>query len=242
MSDPVLYDNLRNATSTGERLDVALKGAQTLDICVGYLSTGGLEQLDRWIEDMAPESRVRLLVGMAPSRWKPGKASPPAAAAFLAKHLAQQGRRDPRNRTRAAAVLQRLELHRAAGRLEVRQRLSPKPLHAKLYLWTDRAAVPAALVGSSNLTGQGLREQGELNLQVSSAGDAAHLAAWFDDRWREPASYHARQVLAAARSRLEDSGDTSNREGGEWPNWMLISGGILILIFLIWSLRNLGLV
>lgn len=206
MPTPVLFDNLQPETTTGDQLDTVLKGAQTLDICIGFLSTPGLEKLAAWLDGMSPESRVRLLVGMAPEGWKDWGVTAKAAATFLARHLQQQGANTPPYRERTAVVLDRLEQHRRAGRLEVRQRLAARTLHAKLYLWTDHAATPAALIGSSNLTDQGLSGQGELNVYVRREASLTPLAAWFAARWQEDDSFHAPQVLADARVKIQKVG------------------------------------
>ena len=201
MPDPVLFDNLTDQTTTGTRLRTLLKGARTLDICCGYLSTPGLETLCDWLDAMPPDARIRLLLGMAPNDWKDWGTTPKAAATFLARHLTQhrQGSDDRRFRTRTADVLRKLDRHRQAGRLEVRQRLvASGALHAKLYLWKANDGRPAGLVGSSNLTRGGLTGQGELNVHVQREANLAPLSAWFDARWEERASYRAPAVLEEA--------------------------------------------
>ncbi len=170
---PDLFDNLADR-STGAQLTAFLTEAQVLDICVGFVSTPGLERLVDWIDSMAPDARVQLLVGMSNSTaWKRG------------------GGRV--SKERIAAVLDRLFSYQDAGQLAVKQRLVKQhldnhDLHAKLYLWLNRAGQSAALVGSSNLSERGLASQGELNLHVQQALYLEQLRSWFNARWLEDTS------------------------------------------------------
>lgn len=153
-----LTDNLTAVRETGPRLDTALVQTRRLDICTSYVSMAGLERLVSWLDSMNPKCRVRLLLGMAPQKWRYGPVNPRASAYFLAQHLDYNPAVD--------SLLQRLDRHREAGRLEFRLRLTqPAALHAKLYVWTDATGRQASLIGSSNLTKGGLGGQGELNVQ-----------------------------------------------------------------------------
>ena len=60
-------------------------------------------------------------------------------------------------------------------------------LHAKLYLaHRDDVPVPrVGYVGSSNLTQAGLRDQGELNVDVTDITSTEKLAEWFHERWND---------------------------------------------------------
>ena len=71
-------------------------------------------------------------------------------------------------------------------------------LHAKLYLChrDDCAAPRVGYVGSSNLTAAGLRDQGELNVDVVDGDATAKLARWFEDRWNDPFTVDAMPELA----------------------------------------------
>ncbi len=198
-----LIDNLSAATGTGPYLDTALAGATRLDICTGYVSASGLARLANWLDGMNPDARGRLLIGMAPQGWQYKGATAKAASYFLAQHLDYSPSTIP--------ILQRLERHRQDGRLELRLRLTePSRLHAKLYLWKRAADEGNGLMGSSNLTENGLGDQGELNVHVQRAEALRYLIAWFDARWQEPDSFAAPELLDTARQVVED---TRSRNG-----------------------------
>ncbi|MCY3563397.1 MAG: helicase-related protein [bacterium] len=78
---------------------------------------------------------------------------------------------------------QQIESNDVDVRLYLRSRL-----HAKLYL-AHRHETPVpriGYVGSSNLTLAGLREQGELNVDVTDVTSTQQLAEWFEERWNDP--------------------------------------------------------
>ncbi|MEM0316328.1 MAG: helicase-related protein, partial [Archaeoglobaceae archaeon] len=63
-------------------------------------------------------------------------------------------------------------------------------LHAKLYLFLtspeEKYASPGlAVVGSSNFTAEGLTENKELNVLLTSREDVLYLNQWFDNLWNE---------------------------------------------------------
>ena len=91
------------------------------------------------------------------------------------------------------ALLRQIE----AGDVQVRVHTAHR-LHAKLYLChrEDTAAPRVAYVGSSNLTAAGLREQGELNVDVVDGDATDKLARWFEDRWNDPFTVDAMPELA----------------------------------------------
>lgn len=63
-----------------------------------------------------------------------------------------------------------------------------EPLHAKLYLGyrpEDNLNKVIALMGSSNLTYNGLTKQGELNAEFTDSDHAEKLANWFEERWND---------------------------------------------------------
>ncbi len=72
------------------------------------------------------------------------------------------------------------------------------PLHAKLYLtYSSHPGAPTvAFVGSSNLTGPGLSEQGELNVDVTDGDAAGKLRRWFLARWEDPYARDISDLLA----------------------------------------------
>lgn len=195
---PVLLDNA-GTQDTAAFLTSALRGAERLDICTGYISRVGLAQLGTWLASMPSDARVRLLVGMEPARWQymGRRRTDEAGRAFLRQHL-RQG--DGLSAAEAQDVCQYLG-QQARGCLAVKVRLGQTPdshaagqLHAKLY----RAQGPAldlALVSSSNLTGGGLAEQGELNMRVADAETLHTLDQWFETAWHHAASFGPQAIL-----------------------------------------------
>lgn len=72
------------------------------------------------------------------------------------------------------------------------------PLHAKLYLLykndTDQPII--GYLGSSNLTLSGLKNQGELNIDVLDHDATNKLQEWFNDRWNDRFCIDISQELA----------------------------------------------
>ncbi len=166
-----LVDN--SGRMTNDFLRKQLEGAKELDVCTGYISPQGLEFLAEWLEGMAPEARVRLLVGMPPfKKWRYYKPSEKTAQAFLSQHL-KQDEPEP--------DLSQLELLCRNKQFEVRLVLQAPSLHAKLFQWKDSQGVAHSLIGSSNMTGVGLQNQQELNMYVK--GRCPSEGAWFEGQW-----------------------------------------------------------
>ena len=99
------------------------------------------------------------------------------------------------------AALQSLKRQIDEEIVEVRLHTAHR-LHAKLYLChrRDTAAPRIGYVGSSNLTGAGLREQGELSTDVVDGDATAKLAAWFEARWNDPLSIPVHVAVSKAIS------------------------------------------
>ena len=206
ISNSPLVDNLSPSNSTGARLDRAMVGAQRLDVCTSYVSKAGLERLSIWLDQMDQDARVRLLIGMGPKRWQDrgqGILTDKAAPHFLARHLQYNNQYDKA----ILPVMERLELHQANGRLEVRLRNPRAALHAKLYVWTDAGGRQANLIGSSNLTRAGLDVQGELNAHMRKMESIRYFVAWFDARWQEKDSVGDVNLLAHTKQVVNDTGD-----------------------------------
>jgi superfamily II DNA or RNA helicase len=72
-----------------------------------------------------------------------------------------------------------------------------QPLHAKLYV-THIANGPTpyqAVVGSSNFTPSGLKQNGELNLEETDREQAERLEHWFETKWADEYSVDLTQQL-----------------------------------------------
>lgn len=195
---PRIFDNIENQLLEGLNytLDVSFKA----DFCVGYFNLRGWKQvankIDNWIGD--DEHRCRLLIGMQRasddilrellSRTEP-ELIDNATATKIRKSLAQQFKdqltiglpteEDERGLRKLSA---QIKSKKVIVKLFLRH-----ALHAKLYLLyrEDKISPLIGYVGSSNLTLAGLKNQGELNVDVLEQDAAQKLAKWFNDRWED---------------------------------------------------------
>lgn len=191
-------DNTRSYTVDGF-MRAKAAGAHRVAVCVGYVSPAGLERLADWLDLMAPDGRLLLLVGMAPRNWKFLAQTADAHATYLLRSM----------QTRAAgldrALLKRLGALQRAGRLQIRLREPRHQLHAKLYLIESGPDTWTGLAGSSNLSQSGLTQPGELNL-VLNAATAAQAIRWLGHEWNAPASQPADDVWKALFNQAKRAG------------------------------------
>ncbi len=180
----------------------SLASSHSLDAAVGYFNLRGwrliANAVDALPRQQSNQPKVRLLVGMTENptdemrrlmRLRPTQP--------VTNEIAEQHRNKVIKELRAQlqvglptaqdeAALQQLRQQIATGDVEIRLFLAHR-LHAKLYLChrDDTAAPRVGYVGSSNLTKAGLREQGELNVDVLDTDATTKLANWFNDRWND---------------------------------------------------------
>jgi len=207
---PKIIDNIV-LDAERELLD-SLSASYQLDAAIGYFNLRGWGLLAAAVDalpDRADGPKARILVGMheAPTdemarlaRLEQAAPIDNAGAARLKNETVGEYREQlqvglPTYGDEAA--LRTLVRQIESGTVEVRVHMAHR-LHAKLYLChrDDHAAPRAAYVGSSNLTISGLREQGELNVDVVDGDATEKLARWFDDRWNDPLSADAAPQLA----------------------------------------------
>ncbi|WP_423916941.1 helicase-related protein [Candidatus Poriferisodalis sp.] len=207
---PKIIDNIV-LDAERELLD-SLSSSYRLDAAIGYFNLRGWGLLAEAVDALPARAggpKARILVGMheAPADEmarlaRLGRAAPMdnAGAARLKNETVGEYREQlqvglPTYGDEAAlrALLRQIE----SGTVEVRVHMAHR-LHAKLYLChrDDSAAPRVAYVGSSNLTSSGLREQGELNVDVVDGDATEKLAGWFEDRWNDPLSADATPQLA----------------------------------------------
>lgn len=184
-----------------ETLKDTLERASRADFCVGYFNLRGWRLIDSAIEQLSggSEACCRLLVGMQRlpkedlrrnlaiiqdnQRMDQGK------TVRLKKLMAEEFRQQLMLGIPSAedeAGLRRLMAQLRSGKLVVKLHLR-YALHAKVYLVhrTDPITPIVGFLGSSNLTFAGLRQQGELNVDVVESDAAQKLQRWFDERWRD---------------------------------------------------------
>lgn len=210
---PRILDNLSACADTqmeSSLLDT-LKTSRSLDVAVGYFNLRGWRLIAYAVAALpgaADRPKARVLVGMTEDpqaemrRLMRTKPVPPtdADSAYevfnetLDEFRAQLEVGLPTPRDEGA--LRRLRAQLQAREVDLRLFLAHR-LHAKLYLaHRDDVPVPRiGYVGSSNLTGAGLREQGELNVDVADITTTAQLAAWFEKLWNDPFTLEASPEL-----------------------------------------------
>lgn len=196
---PRIFDNidLRLLETLKETLDQAIRA----DFCVGYFNLRGWRLIDSAIAQLpgGSDACCRLLIGMqrlpkeelrrSLAIIRDDRRMDQGEALRLKKLMAQEFREQlmlgaPSSADEAG--LQRLRAQLRSGQLVVKLHLR-YPLHAKLYLVhrQDHISPLVGFLGSSNLTLAGLRQQGELNVDVVESDAAQKLQRWFDDRWRD---------------------------------------------------------
>ena len=207
---PKIVDNII-LDAESELLD-SLSSSYQLDAAIGYFNLRGWGLLAEAVDalpERADGPKARILVGMHEA-----PADEMARLARLERAAPMDNEGAARLRTETVgeyreqlqvglptygdeAALRTLLRQIESGAVEVKVHLAHR-LHAKLYLCHrgDTAAPRVAYVGSSNLTISGLREQGELNVDVVDGDATEKLARWFDDRWSDPLSADAAPQLA----------------------------------------------
>ena len=201
---PRILDNLTpdGDSQMEEALSDTLATSRALDVAVGYFNLRGWGLIADRVGDLSGEPgrpAARVLVGMTEDpreemrRLMSVHPSPETDAEMATERL---GRTVDEFRAQLEvglptptdeAALRELRRQIDDGVVDVRLYLRHR-LHAKLYL-AHRDDVPVPRVGyagSSNLTQAGLRDQGELNVDVTDIMSTEKLADWFDERWNDP--------------------------------------------------------
>ena len=207
---PKILDNIESPTEC-ELLET-LGSSYRLDAAIGYFNLRGWGLLAEAVDALPGRSggpKARVLVGIheAPVEEmrrlvrtrQPDPVDNRTAARLKAETVSeyreqlQVGLPTVGDERALRVLLRQIE----AGDVQVRVHTAHR-LHAKLYLChrDDTAAPRVGYVGSSNLTVAGLREQGELNVDVVDGDATGKLADWFEDRWDDPFTVDAMPELA----------------------------------------------
>ncbi len=207
---PLILDNIE--LETERELLATLATSYRLDAAIGYFNLRGWKLLADAVDalpERPEEPKARILVGIheAPAeemrrlaRMRQPEPTDNRTAARLKgetvseyRDQLQVGLPTEGDETALRALLRQIE----SGDVQVRVHTAHR-LHAKLYLChrDDTAAPRVGYVGSSNLTVAGLREQGELNVDVVDGDATDKLYRWFEDRWNDPFTVDAMPELA----------------------------------------------
>ncbi len=207
---PLILDNIE--LDTERELLATLGASYRLDAAIGYFNLRGWRLLAEAVDALPGRSegpKARILVGIheAPAeemrrlaRMRQPDPTDNRTAARLKDETVSEYRDQLQvglptvgDETALRVLLRQIE----SGDVQVRVHTAHR-LHAKLYLChrDDTAAPRVGYVGSSNLTVAGLREQGELNVDVVDGDATEKLARWFEDRWNDPFTIDAMPELA----------------------------------------------
>ena len=207
---PKILDNIDLGTES-ELLET-LRSSYRLDAAIGYFNLRGWKLLADAVQAMPKRpdgAKARILVGIHETpveemrrltrMRQPDPIDNRTAARTKSETVTeyrdqlQTGLPTEGDETALRALLRQIEAGDVAVRVHTAHRL-----HAKLYLChrEDTAAPRVGYVGSSNLTVAGLREQGELNVDVVDGDATDKLARWFEDRWDDPFTVDAMPELA----------------------------------------------
>ena len=206
---PNILDNIERETE--RELLETLGSSYRLDAAIGYFNLRGWKLLAEAVDALPKREgpKARILVGIheAPAEEmrrlarmrQPDPTDNRTAARLKGETVSeyrdqlQVGLPTEGDETALRVLLRQIE----AGDVQVRVHTAHR-LHAKLYMChRDDSPTPrVGYVGSSNLTVAGLREQGELNVDVVDGDSTEKLARWFEDRWNDPFTVDAMPELA----------------------------------------------
>ena len=156
-----------------------IRTATAVDIGVAFVTVGGLDQVIRWLKKASGRGSVRILTGFYQCFTKPD----------------------------ALRKLLTLKSQFGASRFDVRV-ANGLHFHWKAYfLFTASKATIA--IGSSNLTSDGLKSSGEMNLTLSLPRSAAQVGAIhgvFEAEWKRAKPLTATLISEYEKARPKQAG------------------------------------
>ncbi len=200
---PTIYDNIGQKFADG--LMQHLNIAKRVDYCVGYFNIRGWKTVCKDIDNLegmevSEDGKkviryCRLLVGMTKTPFESiidsldpdGELIDNEKASKIKRKLAEELKKQLEAGVPTdddEITIKKLVKQLKSGKVVVKLFLEYQ-LHAKLYLsYTSNSITNAVgLIGSSNFTFSGLRNQGELNVDILEQDAAEKLSKWFDHRW-----------------------------------------------------------
>lgn len=204
-----IYDNIELRFLEGLKGIISNIGVKNVDFCVGYFNLRGwsaiVNEIDKLPGDYIYENderiyrTCRLLIGMhRPPEELIRTLYSSYEVAMMDQSSVQKIKRQIASEFRRQLTigiptakdewtLRRLSAQLKDGKVCVKLYLK-EPLHAKLYLAhrpDDNFNKIQAIMGSSNLTYNGLSHQGELNAEFGDSDSANKLSLWFNERWED---------------------------------------------------------
>lgn len=174
MNEPPNHDVIDNtdikmASVLNERLPLI----DYADISTGYFNIGGYGMIRGALEAKPPSFRMRLLLGKEPvessNNSQFDENDPPLKEDLDKSPLESKWHLDTDG------------LIRLLGRPTIEVRKNPNRFnHAKCYILGPNAAI----IGSSNLTRNGLEKNSELNAGLYQGGATQRTQQWFDQMWK----------------------------------------------------------
>ena len=190
MSHGNLYivDNSSDAQSVKKYLTDWCEVSKQMDIATGYFEIGGLLELDTNWQKL---DKIRIILGNEVTK-RTQEVIDAAAQALLDRLRDSIDQEQEKNEflIGVPAILEAMKTRKIECRVYDRSKF-----HAKAYItyfkddyrehYMSLMNVPEgyALVGSSNFTKAGLKQNIELNVQVKD--DVEQLQKWFDDHWEQ---------------------------------------------------------
>ncbi|MBF2057249.1 MAG: NgoFVII family restriction endonuclease [Cyanobacterium sp. T60_A2020_053] len=208
---PRIFDNIDQQLL--ENLDYSINSAHSADFCVGYFNLRGWRLIANKIDNFlgGENNNCRVLIGMqklpAMELYQQLKILNTKSDGFsqgqtndLKRIVAREFREQLMMGIPTTADekgLQQLRQQLLSNKVQVKLHLR-YPLHAKLYLLykNDRDQPIIGYLGSSNLTLSGLKNQGELNIDVLDHDATQKLQNWFEGRWNDRFCVDISQELA----------------------------------------------
>ena len=176
-------------------LEKDLKTSKRADIATAFFSIKGWKEISASLNHYKGDghSRCRLLLGMYSDEsitwewWKEDNI----------QRLIDNFSKYNNNEEGLSLLIKQLK----KKKVEIKAVTSCK-LHSKLYLFYKKNTPTSGLIGSSNLTLQGLKDNGELNIYLKNPLTLKKLSEWFDKIWNSHGSTDiSRDIITSYEAR-----------------------------------------